>query len=95
MTTSLTTAAAGSPERQLWAEVVLTAIADALHAGTSAADRQAHSDAVRWFRHAGRDFRAICALAGLDDPEDCRRRVLAAIDGGVRSRTGRAEVSLR
>ena len=53
--------------RELWQQVVTLALRDALHSDPgSLEDRRAKRDAIRWFEQAGRDFREVCTLAGLD-----------------------------
>ena len=53
-------------EQDLWAAVLHRAVEDIL--GTSAhSEYQEHREAVRWLHtYQSRDFRQVCALAGLD-----------------------------
>jgi hypothetical protein len=55
-----------NPERQLWASVILTAIADATNQGRDCASADNRMLARRWFTSAGRDFRLVCDYAGLN-----------------------------
>lgn len=55
--------------RQLWAEVMALAWKDAtdeLEADAAVDLIRARRDARRWFSQAGKDFREVCSLAGVD-----------------------------
>lgn len=56
-----------SPEQRLWQAVVYKAFIDAL--GDDSKDRdamRAKREADAWIRDCRRDFRQVCALAGMD-----------------------------
>lgn len=54
------------PERQLWQAVVYRAAMDAICPETGDDGARNKREADRWFRRAGKDFRQVCHLAGLD-----------------------------
>ena len=60
-----------TPEKQLWQSVIYRAALDATYPpqkkrGKRSEAEMARIDADRWFRQAGRDFREVCNLAGMD-----------------------------
>lgn len=72
-------------ERQLWAAVILQALEDAMCVFPPAANRTTQAKALSrkqardWFIRAGRDFRDVCALAGVDHGA-VRREALEKIE---------------
>lgn len=70
-----------SAERRLWQEVVLRAVRDSIRQCRSkrpkdkAAEDLARVQARDWIERAGRDFQAVCHLAGMD-PDFIRDAVL-------------------
>lgn len=54
-------------EQELWQSVVVTAFMDATRPNSANRDdMRARSDADRWIRGNGRDFRQVCSMAGMD-----------------------------
>jgi len=69
-----------SPEQTLWQTVVIKALTDATAVDPSSTDdRRARHEADSWIRSGGKDYRRVCALAGLD-PDFIRE---AYIDGRI------------
>lgn len=62
--------------RALWIGVLAQAVSDVTNPSQGEFFRQARRDAIRWFKHGGRDFNEVCHLAGLD-PEAVRDRFQA------------------
>lgn len=54
------------PERRMWQAVVYRAAVDAVCPSTGDDGERNRRDADTWFRRAGKDFRMVCSLAGLD-----------------------------
>lgn len=55
------------PEQELWQAVLFAAFVDATRVDPpDTENRRAKRDADRWIRGAGKDFRTVCALAGMD-----------------------------
>lgn len=73
------------PEIRLMQAIILTAIADACGQPTdtcSPAEREANRRrALLWIGDAGRDFQAVCMLAGFH-PESVRKIALEFIESG-------------
>lgn len=58
-----------APERRLWQAVIYQACVDALSNKSESENSEkvrARREADSWIRGAGRDFREVCSLAGLD-----------------------------
>jgi hypothetical protein len=78
-----------SPWRALWQTVLLTAIEDAMfHERRSESYNRAKTDADRWIRGGGKDFRAVCSYAGFD-PDHVRDAYLAGRIRVDETRVGR------
>ena len=73
-----------TPEQRLWQTVVMKALTDATAAHPASTDDiRARRDADDWVRSGGRDYRLVCALAGLD-PDFIREAYVAGrIDGAL------------
>lgn len=55
------------PEQELWQTVIELGFVDALRPGpANAVDIRAKSEAIHWISRCTRDFREVCALAGMD-----------------------------
>ena len=69
-----------APETRLFRHIILTALLDAVYgSGVRASeDRKVRSDALRWFMHAGEDFRFVCECADLH-PQTVQRNALRYI----------------
>lgn len=80
-----------SPEQVLRQSVVYKALIDATAVNQSGReDRLAKDAADRWFRLGGRDYREVCALAGID-PDFMRDNYLAGKIDGVLLRAKECE----
>jgi hypothetical protein len=55
-----------SPERKLWQEVIYQAFIDATSESDTKEWRCARPEADAWIRGCGRNFRQVCAMAGMD-----------------------------
>jgi len=56
-----------TPEKLLWQSVVYKAFLDATSTATGDAETiAAKRTAIEWITKAGRDFREVCSLAGMD-----------------------------
>jgi len=56
-----------TPEKALWQSVVYKAFLDATNTATGDAETiAAKRTAIEWITKAGRDFREVCSLAGMD-----------------------------
>ena len=80
----------GMASMALWRAVIAWAIEDACgHAhGLCGTPRVRAMDAARsWFESAGRDFRLVCDLAGLD-AQAGRAKAAAKIEGAARPPMG-------
>lgn len=55
-----------TPEQRLWQSVLLTAVQDAVYDGENVELQNAQRAAAIWLDKAGRDFREVCTLAGMD-----------------------------
>ncbi|WP_321829770.1 hypothetical protein [Thalassovita sp.] len=55
-----------SPEEWLWQAVVWVAVADAVSSPVTPTKQREQEEAYRWIAGAGRNFRFVCALAGMD-----------------------------
>lgn len=79
-----------SGELQLWQTVLFTAVKDALEGQDQERPELERFRADRWIRSNGKDFRLVCALAGLE-PEFIRSAYIAGrirLDLLVASETG-------
>jgi hypothetical protein len=66
-------------ERDLWAAVIQRAVLDATGSLRDQKTKSHIEPAREWFRRNGRDYRSVCALAGVD-PDALRDRVLAKLE---------------
>lgn len=70
------------PEQILWQSVVYKALIDATALNPyGREDRLAKFVADRWFRLGGRDYREVCALAGVDSDFIRDNYMAGKIDG--------------
>ncbi len=82
----------GVASMALWRAVIAWAIEDACGNGhgLNGTQRARAMDAAQsWFESAGRDFRLVCDLAGLDAPA-VRARATAKIESAARPRAPRS-----
>lgn len=52
--------------REMWQAVLHRAFLDATYDGDARADKMEQITCDRWIRQCGKDFRQVCALAGMD-----------------------------
>jgi hypothetical protein len=77
-----------SPEQQLWQAVLLNAFMDATRGNPSQTpDRHGMNSADGWIRGGGKDFRIVCALAGMD-PDFLRQAYVSGRVCPLRLRRG-------
>jgi hypothetical protein len=67
-------------EMSLWSAVIMQALTDAINSARTAEDDYHKQEALRWLTGNGRDFHAVCMMAGFD-PDWVRTRIKKALVG--------------
>lgn len=66
-------------EQQLWADVMLLAVKDAVNPGKTVNRRRERDQAREWLLGNSADFQQVCEFAGIN-PEAMREKLLELLD---------------